>query len=36
MTKGELRTIAKDCGLSTQGTKTDLFNDVVTYLGLAD
>jgi hypothetical protein len=36
MTKSELKTVCKDCGLSTSGTKTDLFNDVVEYLGLVD
>jgi hypothetical protein len=34
MNKKELQSLAKDCGLSTSGSKTDLFNSVVEYLGL--
>jgi hypothetical protein len=36
MTKAELKSVAKDCGLSTSGTKNELFNEIVEYLGLAD
>jgi hypothetical protein len=36
MTKSELKDVAKDCGLPTSGTKTELFNSIVDYLGLVD
>lgn len=36
MTKNELKELAKDCGLSTSGTKNDLFNMVVEFLDLVD
>lgn len=36
MTKNELKDVAKDCGLSTIGTKNELFNAVAEYLGLVE
>lgn len=34
MSKGELKALAKECGLSTDGSKPDLFNNVAEYLGV--
>lgn len=36
MSKRELQGLAKDCGLSTSGNKSDVFNAVAAYLGLVD